>query len=133
MAALINNYNDSHKDWEETSGELGYAGGLDGEKLFLLDAREIEHEGYGFSHTHEGSKSQFFRQWRGVPPFPSLADDMKTGIMRANASDNLKSDGQPGMCGTMQEWFTGIQHQDWLLISIQLIRKMMSRRIRTLR
>lgn len=26
-----------------------------------------------------------------VPP-PSLADDMKTGIMRANASDNLKSD-----------------------------------------
>lgn len=56
MAAIINNYNESHKEWEETSGELGYAR-LDGEKLFLLDAREIEHEGYGFSHTHEGSKS----------------------------------------------------------------------------
>ena len=23
MSALINNYNDSHKDWEETSGDLG--------------------------------------------------------------------------------------------------------------
>ncbi len=91
MAALINNYNDSHKDWEETSGEMGYAG-LDGEKLFLLDAREIEHEGYGFSHTHEGSKSQFFRNGGAFLRSPSLADDMKIGIMRANASDNLKSD-----------------------------------------
>lgn len=91
MAALINNYNESHKEWEETSGELGYAG-LDGEKLFLLDAREIEHEGYGFSHTHEGSKSQFFRNGGAFLRSPSLADDMKTGIMRANASDNLKSD-----------------------------------------
>lgn len=26
MAALINNYNDSHKGWEETSGGLAYAG-----------------------------------------------------------------------------------------------------------
>lgn len=91
MSALINNYNDSHKDWEETSGDLGYAG-LDGEKLFLLDAREIEHEGYGFSHTHEGSKSQSFRNGGAFLRSPSLADDMKTGIMRANLSDNLKSD-----------------------------------------
>ena len=91
MAALISNYNDSHEDWEEISGELGYAG-LDGEKLFLLDAREIEHEGYGFSHTHEGSKSQFFRNGGAFLRSPSLADDMKTGVMRANASDNLKSD-----------------------------------------
>jgi len=91
MAAIINNYNESHKEWEETSGELGYAR-LDGEKLFLLDAREIEHEGYGFSHTHEGSKSQSFRNGGAFLRSPSLADDMKTGIMRANPSDNLKSD-----------------------------------------
>lgn len=91
MAALISNYNDSHKDWEETSGGLAYAG-LDGEKLFLLDAREIEHEEYGFSHTHEGSKSQFFKNGAMLLRSPSLTDDMKAGITWQNPSDPLKHD-----------------------------------------
>lgn len=91
MAALISNYNDSHKDWEETSGGLAYAG-LDGEKLFLLDAREIEYEEYGFSHTHEGSKSQFFKNGAMLLRSPSLADDMKAGITWQNPSDPLKHD-----------------------------------------
>ncbi len=89
MATLINNYNDSHKDWEETSGELAYAG-LDGEKLFLLDAREIENEGYGFSHTHEGSKSQFFENGGALLRSPSLSDGMKAGITWPDSSDCLK-------------------------------------------
>lgn len=91
MAALINNYNDSHKDWEETSGGLAYAG-LDGEKLFLLDAREIEHEEYGFSHTHEGSKSQFFKNGGMLLRSPSLTDERKAGITWQNPSDYLKHD-----------------------------------------
>ncbi len=91
MAALINNYNDSHKDWEETSGELAYAG-LDGEKLFLLDAREIEYEGYGFSHTHEGSKSQPFENGGVLLRSPSLSDGMKAGITWPESSDCLKHD-----------------------------------------
>lgn len=88
-AALINSYNDSHKDWEETSGELAYAG-LDGEKLFLLDAREIENEGYGFSHTHKGSKSQFFENGGALLRSPSISDGMKAGITWPDPSNCLK-------------------------------------------
>ncbi len=132
MAALINNYNDSHKDWEETSGELGYAG-LDGEKLFLLDEGNWSMKDMGSAIRTKALKASFFPQWRGVPPFPSLADDMKTGIMRANASDNLKSD--------VTTWDVrdnaGVVYPAYNIrtasVSIQLIRKMMSRRIRTLR
>lgn len=91
MAALINNYNDSHKDWEETSGELAYAR-LDGEKLFLLDAREIEHEGYGFSHTHEGSRSQLFENGGALLRSPSISNDMKAGITMPDSLDCMKYD-----------------------------------------
>ncbi len=78
MAALISNYNDSHEDWEEISGELGYAG-LDGEKLFLLDAREIAHEEYGFSHDRMPSASRSFVNGDGWLRSPSISDDTKVG------------------------------------------------------
>lgn len=78
MAALISNYNDSHKDWEEITGELGYAG-LDGEKLFLLDAREIAHEEYGFSHDRMPSASRSFVNGDGWLRSPSISDDTKVG------------------------------------------------------
>ena len=78
MAALISNYNDSHKDWEEITGELGYAG-LDGEKLFLLDAREIAHEEYGFSHDRMPSASRSFVNGDGWLRSPSISDDTEVG------------------------------------------------------
>lgn len=79
QAALIENYNTSHGDWEETSGELAYSA-LTGEKVFLLDAREAEHEGYGFSHTHMASQSRRFRNGGGWLRSPSASDDTKAGV-----------------------------------------------------
>ena len=79
QAALIENYNTSHGEWEETSGELSYSA-LDGEKLFLLDAREVEHEEYGFCHTHKPSQSRRFRNGNGWLRSPSASDDTKAGV-----------------------------------------------------
>ena len=78
QAALIENYNTSHGEWEETSGGLAYSK-LDGEKLFLLDAREAEHEEYGFSHTHMPSESRRFKNGGGWLRSPSSSDDTKAG------------------------------------------------------
>lgn len=78
QAALIENYNTSHGEWEETSGGIAYSK-LDGEKLFLLDAREAEHEEYGFSHTHLPSESRRFKNGGGWLRSPSSSDDTKVG------------------------------------------------------
>lgn len=79
QSALIENYNTSHGEWEETSGDLAYSA-LSGEKLFLLDAREAEHEEYGFCHTHMQSKSREFGNGAGWLRSPSISDDTKAGI-----------------------------------------------------
>ena len=61
QAAIYNSQNpSSHESWEETWETHPAYGKLhpDGDKIFILDAREAEHEAYGYFHTDDDAKSR---------------------------------------------------------------------------